>query len=88
MMNLNLKDMKKQNKNIRLNASYYSYGLDTWLGKNQPSIYDKDCAQKFHEMVLTERPKAEKGDAESQFRLGVTYALGKGVKKNYAEAFK
>ena len=87
-MNLNLKDMKKQNKNIRLNASYYSYGLDTWLGENLARISDENSAQKFHEMVLTERPKAEKGDAESQFRLGVAYALGKGVKKNYAEAFK
>lgn len=80
--------MKKQNTNIRLNASYYSYGLETWLGKNQPRISDENSAQKFHEMVLTERPKAEKGDAESQFRLGVAYALGKGVKKNYTEAFK
>lgn len=87
-MNLNLKDMKKQNKNIRLNASYYSYGLDTWLGENLARISDENSAQKFHEMVLTERPKAEKGDAESQFRLGVAYALGKGVKKNYTEAFK
>ena len=33
------------------------------------------------------RQKAESGDVEAQFALGVRYYFGKGVKKDYAEAF-
>ena len=42
------------------------------------------CGQDFH----VTREKAEQGDVKAQFRLGVMYADGKGVPKNYVEAAK
>ena len=34
------------------------------------------------------RPRAEQGDAEAQFRLGIMYRFGQGVPKDYADAAK
>ena len=42
----------------------------------------------FAESPDETRKKAEVGDAEAQFNLGVTYAIGEGVPKDSAEAAK
>ena len=39
-------------------------------------------------LFLEYKAKAEKGDAEAQHNLGVSYANGEGVEKDYAEAEK
>lgn len=37
--------------------------------------------------LISIRQKAAEGDAAAQFRLGVLYDLGQGVKRDYAQAF-
>ena len=42
----------------------------------------------YAELVENIRPDAERGDAESQYLLGVFYTSGSGVPLDYVEAFK
>ena len=60
------------------------------------SIGVVDCDKHFKDMSKQEKrysveeliEKAEKGDADAQYELGLMYLEGKGVKKSYNEAFE
>ena len=80
--------MKKQKTNIRLNESYYSCGLETWLSEEYTDAQNRDRTWRLHEVMWFKGDKDENSHAESLYCLGVAYTLGKGVKKDKAEAFK
>ena len=44
--------------------------------------------RRLAKQAAASRLRAEQGDAESQFKLGSMYALGRGVSKDYAEAVR
>ena len=54
-------------------------------GSFQASAQPSDYAEKVFDFS---KAKAERGDAEAQFFLGVCYSVGEGISKNEAEAVK
>ncbi|MDR1485938.1 MAG: hypothetical protein LBT09_14095 [Planctomycetaceae bacterium] len=50
--------------------------------------YYNESKTKKPDSVESLKVEAEKGNAEAQFKLGVCYLDGEGVKKDYAEAVK
>ena len=80
------------------NARFPNMVRDTWQSKWLYALAVKadlmDDAESayargdFAHAIYIVRPLAEEGDARAQFRLGVMYADGIGVDKNYKEAFK
>ncbi|HEX4415736.1 MAG TPA: protein kinase [Lacipirellulaceae bacterium] len=57
---------------------------DAFLNNGHP----EEASQTFREAVRLLRTSAEKGDRDSQDRLGGLYLNGKGVDKDYSEALK
>lgn len=58
--------------------------LGGWFGNISASAQTNDAASFDRHL----RALAEKGQADSQFKLGTAYDEGLGVPKNYSEAFK
>src|SRR6266702_1426909 len=52
-------------------------------------VYKKRAIErKLAEAARVDRVRAEQGDANAQYSLGVSYAWGKGVPQDYAEAVR
>ena len=62
--------------------------LGTWLTASPSKAQDKTAPATPESPFEETKAKAEKGDAEAQFKLGVAYDIGKGVPKDEAEAVK
>ena len=58
--------------------------LGSWFALTPAAAQTKDAASFDRHL----RALADKGDAESQYKLGTAYDEGFGVPKNYTEAFK
>ena len=58
--------------------------LGSWFAVTSASAQNKDAASFDRHL----RALAEKGHADSQYKLGVAYDEGLGVSKDYTEAFK
>jgi TPR repeat protein len=58
--------------------------LGSWFALTPASAQTNDAASFARHL----RALAEKGDADSQYKLGTAYDEGLGVSKDYAEAFK
>jgi len=53
----------------------------------RPSVNDDQAGQKLAEEFQSQLSKAQKGDIQAQYQVAQAYALGKGVKQNFEEAF-
>lgn len=53
----------------------------------RPSVNDDQAGQKLAEEFQTQLSKAQKGDVQAQYQVAQAYALGKGVKQSFKEAF-
>jgi TPR repeat protein len=58
--------------------------LGSWFALTPAAAQTKDAASFAGHL----RALADKGDVESQYKLGIAYDEGLGVSKNYTEAFK
>ncbi len=58
------------------------------MRKLLPIVLVLFASSAFGESIADLRKKAAAGDAEAQTKLGVRYANGRGVRKNYKEAVK
>ena len=58
------------------------------MRKLLPIVLVLFASNAFGESIADLRRKAAAGDAEAQTKLGVRYANGRGVRKNYKEAVK
>lgn len=67
---------------------YHSDSASVATTRSVTQSANGDVPQSEAELVKKYRTAAQQGDASAQHNLGLAYALGKGVAKNYTEALK